>query len=224
MFHAPNPLAKTKCVAILLSKNSNFSVTDQTADLEGRYLFLKGSLNGQQTTLANVYFPNKAHISFCRKVVDELKWFSAGMVILGGDFKIPLNPLQDTSNGQTSIAYKTIKHIKSMLNSLMLMDSWRLVTPSEVSIPHDKYSRIDFIFITQRDLALLTEAKIGFQSLSDHSPIAISLALSDKHTKTCNWRLIPSLLLKPDILKHITESIKTYFALNSNNKTSPLRT
>lgn len=40
----------------------------------------------------------------------------------GGDFNVPLELLQDTSNGQTSIAYKTLKQIKSMLNSLMLMD------------------------------------------------------------------------------------------------------
>lgn len=39
--YAFNPLAKTKGVAILLSKNSNFSVTDQLADTDGRYLFFK---------------------------------------------------------------------------------------------------------------------------------------------------------------------------------------
>lgn len=90
VFHASNPLAKTKGVAILLSKDSNFSVSDQLVDPEGRYLFLKGTL-GQQATLVNVYFPNTAHISFCQRIMDELKWFSAGMIILGGD--VPLNAL-----------------------------------------------------------------------------------------------------------------------------------
>lgn len=79
-------------------------------------------MNGPQTTLANVYFLNSAHISFCQKSVSELKGFSMGLVILGGAFNAPLNPLQDTSTGTTSIVYKILKWIKLMLRSLMLVD------------------------------------------------------------------------------------------------------
>lgn len=70
----------------------------------------------------------------------------------------------------------------------------------------------------------MTEAKIGFQLVSYHAPIAKTLSQPDNQTTACNWRLNPTLLLKPDVLNQIRESIKTYFGLNSNNETSPLIT
>lgn len=103
-----------------------------------------------------------------------------GLVIIGGDFNIPLNPLQNTSTGTTPNAYKILKQIKLLLRSLMLVDPWRLLNPTGkdftyYSAPHNKYSRIYYFFVTQRDLSLLKEAKIGIHSLSDHAPISIFL-------------------------------------------------
>lgn len=96
MYHSTNPLAKTTGVSILINKNSPFKLHQQLIDPEGRYLLLKGDWAGAPITLANVYFPNTAHIPFCRKITDELKWFAEGCIILGGDFNIPLSPHKDT--------------------------------------------------------------------------------------------------------------------------------
>lgn len=167
-YHATNPLAKTKGVTILINKNSSLN-TNIHSDPEGRYIFLKGNWEGSPITLANVYFPNKAHITFCTKIINKLKWFAEGCIILGGDFNIPLSPLQDTSTGYSHVSYKILKRIKVLLQLLALIDSWRSIHPTGKdytffsSPPHKRYSRIDLIFVSQRDLINLVKADIVYK-------------------------------------------------------------
>lgn len=110
-YHATNDLAKSKGVSILIGREASFELTDKLIDPEGRFIFLKGNCCGKPITLANVYFPNTAHLTFCRKIVGQLKDFGSGCIILGGDFNVPLNPLSDTSTGKTYITYKILKQI-----------------------------------------------------------------------------------------------------------------
>lgn len=226
-YHATNPTAKTKGVTILFSKHSPFSPSKQLVDPEGRYIFIKGTWDGTLVTLANVYFPNKAHITFCQKIVDELRWFAEGCIILGGDFNIPLNPQQDTSSGYTSVAYKILKRIKKLLQSLSLVDTWRSTHPSDrdytfFSSPHKRYSRIDLIFISQRNLINLIKAEIGIISISDHAPTAINFKFNPPKSTSFNWRLNSALLTDQTIQDDIHDSIKRYFETNRDSDTNPL--
>lgn len=115
-YHATNPLYKTKGVTILLNKNSPFELEQQFTDSEGRYIFLKGKWEGSPMTLANVYFPNRAHITFCNKIVNGLKWLAEGCIILGGDFNIPLSLLQDTSTVIPMYPTKSLNALKFYYN------------------------------------------------------------------------------------------------------------
>lgn len=114
-----------------------------------------------------------------RHIVDELKLFSSGCIILGGDYNAPLNPLMDTSTGTLCVRFRVLKKMKDLLRSLMLVDVWRMVHPDFTCYftPHNKYSRIDYIFVTQRDLTDLRGASIGIQSKSDHAPVSMLLQL-----------------------------------------------
>lgn len=121
-FHATNDLSKSKGVSILVNKDSPFELMEQMVDPKGRFLILKGKYEGTPITIRTVYFPNKAHLTFCKYVVQQLQGFTSGCLILGGDFNIPLNPLTDTSNGTSSIRYKILKQIKMLLHSLQLVE------------------------------------------------------------------------------------------------------
>lgn len=57
-FHATCADSKTKGVAILFTKSLTFHLADQVIDLQGRFIFLKGTWNGRPVTLANVYSLN----------------------------------------------------------------------------------------------------------------------------------------------------------------------
>lgn len=111
-YHSSNETAKSKGVSILVSKEAPFSITASMTDVEGRFVFIKGTYGGSPITLANAYFPNTKHIQFCLKLVQELQGFASGCLILGGDLNIPLNPLGDTSSGESCVTYKILKKIK----------------------------------------------------------------------------------------------------------------
>lgn len=143
--------------------------------------------------LENVYFPNVAQVTFCRRIVDELKSFATGCLVLRDDFNTALNPLQDTSDGKSSLPYKKLRKIKTLLISLTLVDTWHAANPTGraftyFSALHNKFTCMDYIFITQRDLHPLPTAKIGIKTFSDHAPIFLTLHKSNRRYGTTNWR------------------------------------
>lgn len=153
-YYATNGCTKSKEVSILVSKDAPFTLTDRLTNPEGRYIFLKGTYAGTPLNPANVYFPNSAHITFCQRIIRVLQGFMTGCLILEGDFNNPLNPLVDTSSGKTCITYKIPKRVKALLHSVQVFDTWRFLHPNEQdftfhSIPHNRYSRIDYLFISQ---------------------------------------------------------------------------
>lgn len=217
--HATNNTSKSKGVSILISKDAKFESTDKLVDPEGRFIFLKGLCHGTTITLANVYFPNSGQISFCQKMITELTSFHTGRGILGGDFNVPLNPSEDTSSGKTYLTYKILKKSKNLIHSLSLVDTWRFLHPEDrdytfYSIPHNRHARIDFLFVSQRDLDTLSEANIGIQTISDHAPVAITLNILEPTVKSNTWRLNSSLLTDPSLLPKLTSSLREHFTHN----------
>lgn len=226
-YHATNDLAKTKGVTILLRKDNPFILTDRLTDPEGRYVFIKGAYGNKTVTLANVYFPNVSQVTFCQKISHELKGFAEGTLIMGGDFNVPLNPTIDSSTGKSCIKYRALKNIKKHLNSLQLVDTWRFLHPNTRdftfhSIPHDRYSRIDHIFISQRDLQMVKGAHIGIQTISDHAPTSLVVDLMHNTPKTNTWRLNSSLLTDPESLPRIREAISDFFSHNNTPDMDPM--
>lgn len=163
--HSTNPVAKTKGVSILISRHANFHQTDSLIDPEARYIFIKGTYVSKPITLANIYCPNEHHVSFFRKICDLLSTFQSGLVLLGGDFNAPLNPVLDSSSGASTLPYRALRQIKMQLQNLTLHDTWCTMYPSVrdytfYSAPHGKYSRIDYFFLSQTDLTLLQRTTI----------------------------------------------------------------
>lgn len=143
---------------------------------------------------------------FFRETLQLLTEFFSGILVVGGDFNVALNPQQDSSNGSTSLPYRALRAIKKQLQELTLHDTWSTLHPNDrdftfYSSPHSKYSRIDHFFISQNDLALLTQATIDPMILSDHNPISMTLTIPlFRHTNLI-WRLDNSLLTDLDITK-----------------------
>lgn len=76
--------SRSKAVSILISRDAPFELSEEMCDPEGRFVFLKESYGGTPITLANVYFPNRAHVSFCHHIIRERQGFAARCLILGG--------------------------------------------------------------------------------------------------------------------------------------------
>lgn len=137
-----------------------------------------------------------------------------------------MNPLQDTSTGTSSLPYAALRSIKSQLQDLLLHDSWRTLNPNNgdftfFSVPHNWYSRIDYLFISQNDLPLLKSTFIDPMFLLDHHPIFMTISFPEIHDHPQSWRLNPSLLTDPSIAEQVKLCIKQYFT--KNKATDPLQ-
>lgn len=207
-------------------KNCPFVVTDVQRDPLGRFLFLKGSLHNKTFTIANLYAPNSRQVPFFRHTLQLLTTFSTGSLIVGGDFNVPLDPSLDTSNGTSSSTNRALRAIKTQFRELLLHDAWRTLHPTDkdftfFSPPHSKYSRIDYFFISQRNLPVLHKSSIEPMILADHNPVSITLHVPSKTARSHIWRLDNSLLTDTEISHKISEHLSNYFSENGQGDSAP---
>lgn len=78
--------------------------------MEGRALFVKGTLDGSQVDL--LYLPNSNQITYLEPVLAKLGDFAEGMVILGGDMNFTPDPTLDASRCTSQVSYAAIKSLK----------------------------------------------------------------------------------------------------------------
>lgn len=230
-------MVKSKGVSILISKHCPFQVSEVQKDIQGRYLFIKGTLHGKPITIANIYAPNSQQVPFFHNTFHHLTAFQLGTLIVGGDFNVPLTPFQDTSNGSSCLTYRALHAIKFQLAILTLHDSWRTLYPNVkdftfFSPPHNKYSRIDHFFISQTDLTMLSDATIEPMLISDHHPITTTLKFPKfklikfkiTRNRSAMWRLDNSLLLDQDHTQALANHLSQYFTENVTGDTSSMVT
>lgn len=192
VYHATNDYSKSKGVSILISKNCPLQVQDTMLDTNVHYIFLRGKLHTKPITLANLYAPNRQQVPFFRNTLQLLTSFHRGMLVVGGDFNLALSPSLDSSSGSSTITFRALRAIKTQLANLTLHDAWRTLHPNTkdftfYSLPHHKYTRIDFFFLTQTDLDSLLTATIEPMILSDHHPISITITLPAIPTRPMIW-------------------------------------
>lgn len=63
-YYGDSPSIRAKGVAIGFARGVRFDLDKRKTDPEGRYLFLKGKLNGAEYSLENIYCPNKNPIGY----------------------------------------------------------------------------------------------------------------------------------------------------------------
>lgn len=210
-------------VAILISNRLTFECVHEKKDREGRYVMIKGYLEGALTTIINVYAPPGSEWKFYKKIFELITENSEGILVLGGDLNIRLNPLLDASNSQMGGQIKTTKNIIALMKEMGLLDVWREVNPTQrdftfFSHRHNCYSRLDYFFTFQNDLHRVVSSKIGIMDLSDHAPVYLELLYSQEKKETY-WRLNTSIL--QSMGDQIRNDIKNYLLENDNKEVSP---
>ncbi|CAH2253072.1 Hypothetical predicted protein [Pelobates cultripes] len=174
-FYANHPDTKKAGVAILFAHSVPFQTTQTLADPNGRFLFLRGTIADHEYTFACLYGPNRKQHTFMRQALAKLEKFRGGLLIAAGDLNMPLDPIRDTSRGQSAIPTHCLKATQRLLHKMGLVDCWRTYHPDardyiHYSAVHGHYSRIDYIFMAQEYLNLLRSADIGIMDHSDHAP------------------------------------------------------
>ncbi len=85
-------------VAILISNKISFKQTHEQKEKEGRFILVRGAVDGNEITLLNICAPSGSDFSFFQKIFDIIISETVGILICGGDLNIHLQPKLDVSN------------------------------------------------------------------------------------------------------------------------------
>lgn len=101
-FFLANADNKKRGVAIFISKRTPFTLSQTIKDREGRYILVKGDINGTLFSLISYYAPNKGQASFFSSMLTFLSPHLEGKVIMGGDSNVTFDNLLDKSTRNKS--------------------------------------------------------------------------------------------------------------------------
>ena len=96
IFHA-NGNQKKAGVVILRSHKIDFKIKTITRDKEGHYIMIKGSVQEEVITIANIYAPNIGAPQYIRQMKTAVKGEIDSNTIIVGDFNTPLSPMDRSS-------------------------------------------------------------------------------------------------------------------------------
>lgn len=117
--------SRSRGVAILVKKNLQFSVLDCVNDKSGRYVIVKGVIQGVTISILNVYYPPAHPSDFITKVFLDFSAIQSDIAIVGGDFNCLLNPLMDRLPPKVMPLSPQTKALNAICEELGYVDVWR---------------------------------------------------------------------------------------------------
>lgn len=222
--------SKSKGVAILISNNLDFIFSDSELDPQGRFIFIKGTLNSENVTIASVYTPNDGQVGFFKTILEKLKSFQKGHIIIGTDLNYTVDKYLDIKrlnqlNSKRKSKSSGPSAISQLLSSHDLIEVWRFFNTTDKSYTffsprYGTYSRIDYLFTSSSLIPFISSSEIGLIQYSDHAPVFFTFQNQEHNTTFKNWSLNNDLLEDPLLVNKIEEHLIEYFALNNTNDVS----
>ncbi|CAI9617453.1 unnamed protein product, partial [Staurois parvus] len=224
-YYADSPIKRAKGVAIGFAKNMRFELEDRRIDPEGRFLFLKGRLQGIECTLANIYCPNKNPEMYMKGLLKKLMEFKTGRLIVAGDLNFCMDPQKDNTSSVQREGSRSLRALKKVMHEYQLVDTWRIKHMKDrdytfFSNAHEIYSRLDYILIDHQLIDHLVKIDIETRTFSDHAPVVMKMGWGRRWTGGLGWRLNEGLLLDEDVVQKIEKEIKIYFKENETKEVS----
>lgn len=115
-------------------------------------------------------------------MLDKLSDIAEGVVIMGGDLNLTLDPTLDSTTGRLAVSYPKLSCLKRKLHALQLIDVWHVLHPEGhdylyYSTPHNSSSRLDYLLVSHQVLDW-TSCYFDTAIWSDHSPIFLEFTLT----------------------------------------------
>ena len=108
IFHA-NGQDRKAGVAILISDKIDFKTKAIKKDNERHYLMIKGSIQGEDITIVNIYAPNTGAPRYIPEILTDIKGDIDGNTIIVGDLNILLTSMDRSSRQKTNKATEILK-------------------------------------------------------------------------------------------------------------------
>ena len=169
IFHACGKQKKAG-VAILISDKTDLKMKI-TRDKEGYYIMMKGSIQGEDITIVNIYAPNIGIRQDIRQTLTDIKGETDSNTIIVEDFNTPLTPMDRSSKQKIN---KETYILNDTLDKMELIDIFMIFHPNAeeytfFSRVHGTFSRLHHIFCHKSNLSKFKKTEITSSIFSDHN-------------------------------------------------------
>lgn len=118
-------------IAVILNNSLRFTKDKCIREKQGRFIFLRGEIDGQPVTLFNVYNPPGEGVALMKRILHLLMSEAKGLTIMGGDFNLVMNQKIDTTSRIKHKSEPTAKLLREAKLELGLLDVWRYLHPKD---------------------------------------------------------------------------------------------
>ena len=96
--------------AILISDKIDFKTKAVKRDKEGHNIMIKGSIQGEDITIINIYAPNIGAPQYVRQMLTSMKGEINNNTIIVGDFNTPLTPMDRSTKQKINKETQTLNN------------------------------------------------------------------------------------------------------------------
>lgn len=205
-----------------------FEIQDTVIDAEGRYVIVRGMLDGRQVVMASLYAPNTEQGVYLDSLSCVLAPWHGIPLILGGDYNSVLDVSLDRSfpplPGRNM--YTAMKALINWATQWRLTDIWRHRNPvdnhySYYSGAHDLHVCLDRYMVLDDLLPNVSTAYYLGRTHSDHNPYVLQQEWEHVRSPIPLWRLQPDTLLDAPFRNLLATTIAQYFDENTGTASTP---
>lgn len=177
---------KQKDVMIGIKPHLQWELKREIRDKEGRYIIIQGLMQGENTVLVNIYASNKKIKQFFHKSIQIMdKIIEGDNLIIMGDFNSVVHSQKDRSRAIFIGKFPT--NIRKRLKHHQMVDSWKFSKGDESQYTYysnrfSSYSRIDYIWVSEKIAIRNSRGTIEIKAYSDHAAITIDWEVGGKKT------------------------------------------
>ena len=203
---------------MILYKKNIFKSTDTVFYRSQRILGLKGKIDGEEYFFINVYGSSESKER--KKIMSDLYFVhslcTSKNIFYGGDFNLVMNNELDIVSGKNHDP-RDIAHLVNWVLRKELVDVWRELHPGEKDFTYARYNpfiarRLDYIFMNNELLPLVTSAKHIYVSGPDHKMVNCILDSEASERGPSYWKLNTSILEDENYLRFMNREIEEFKA------------
>ena len=146
---------------------------------------IKGSIQGEDITIVNIYAPNIGATQYIRQTLTDIKGEIDSNTIIVGDFNIPLTPMDRSSKQKIN---KETKVLNDKLDEMDLINIFRTLHPNAeeytfFSSAHGTFSRINHILGHKSNLSKFKKIEVVSSIFSNHNAMRPDINYKKKNCK-----------------------------------------
>ena len=177
-----NGKQKKAGVTILISYKIDLKIKKIARDKEGHFIIIKGSIQEEDITIANIYAPNIGAPQYVRQTLTDIQGEIDSNTIIVGDFSTPLTPVDRSSEQEIN---KETQVLNDTLDEMDLIDIFSTFHSNAeeytvFSNAHGTFSRIDHILGHKSNLSKFKKIEIMSGIFSNHHAMRLDINYKKK--------------------------------------------